>query len=782
MAFLESFEAERWHHRVKVFPDGAAAYDAEIGNIFTPENWVFWFRHKAGTWDQPEAHFCWRSGDPNRIRTGDGAYMYFTFCRKHDAGLMRQVQVGQGKALRLTAYAHAWSNHQDSSRPDAFPHPDDPRWSDGAGHQEIAWRADLPVELTGDPQEDARWNVSLVVGIDPTGGTNPMASTVVWGTGYYVYNGYCQQLSVEATSAAEVVTVFLRSVTRWAFKHNDAYWDDVELAVEGGGPVPGRGAPRVDYERTYVLLPPDSTLEEATATLRANFEARRTIGFSADDAGIGDLSIRKVVAVRPGAWPTSLPAFFEQYYPGVEYVPVNDSGVLRLAYPTTHQPARITGRFGDQRPTYIHKGLDLRSSWAQWGDEVVCALSGEVIAAGCLASDKSFGYQVQVRTAVDGDVIMVRYAHMVAGGIYVKTGDWVQTGQRLGRPDSTGVSTADHLHIDVRKNGKYINPEPLIDWPETGPAPSPEPNPGPRTTRGHVGLHLQSMAAGWDKFVCDLRPSVIKVLASMQDVVGVKRACPATTAIWRHVDNNYGGILDAADPLVGARRWVDKFRDSLYEVCARMGQEFPGLRAPYFFVESINEVYSSDLAVVLQARNFDMAFIDALAETGLPVAPAVFTAAVGNPHESQFELLVPLAAKCQTAGGLMSYHNYWLAEDGVSKCESDWPYRGGRWAEMDRVFCASGVRVQWYGGESGAYSDCANGWRSKLCYDGNWEKYLADLLWADNWIREWNKANGDRFLGFVLFTTGAPYMGWGSFQIQAAEMAALSQALQAQYT
>ena len=46
---------------------------------------------------------------------------------------------------------------------------------------------------------------------------------------------------------------------------------------------------------------------------------RWTVGTSADDAGIGDLSIRRVMAINPSPWGASLKAFYEQYYPGAEY-------------------------------------------------------------------------------------------------------------------------------------------------------------------------------------------------------------------------------------------------------------------------------------------------------------------------------------------------------------------------------------------------------------------------------------------------------------------------------
>jgi len=87
-----------------------------------------------------------------------------------------------------------------------------------------------------------------------------------------------------------------------------------------------RGTPRVQYERTYVLLPPRAGRAWANAVVDATWDGHRyTVGGSADDAGIGDLDVRRVIVVNPGQWRGDLRAFFEQHYPGVEYRAVEAS-------------------------------------------------------------------------------------------------------------------------------------------------------------------------------------------------------------------------------------------------------------------------------------------------------------------------------------------------------------------------------------------------------------------------------------------------------------------------
>ncbi|MCA9920768.1 MAG: hypothetical protein KC421_00280 [Anaerolineales bacterium] len=86
--------------------------------------------------------------------------------------------------------------------------------------------------------------------------------------------------------------------------------------------VPSSSA-RMDYKRIYVLLPPTADESWLLAAARGSFDGRFTIGFSADDAGIGDFGARFVIAVNPHHWPEVLTAsWFQQHYPGVKFTPV----------------------------------------------------------------------------------------------------------------------------------------------------------------------------------------------------------------------------------------------------------------------------------------------------------------------------------------------------------------------------------------------------------------------------------------------------------------------------
>ena len=111
-----------------------------------------------------------------------------------------------------------------------------------------------------------------------------------------------------------------------------------------------RGMPREQYARVYVLLPQDVGPEWAQAVLSSGewSRSRWTVGFSADDAGIGNLDRRVVVAVNPGNWGGELSSWYAEHYPGVKYLPLHSPTPAELTNVLTNwAPTRITELLGE---------------------------------------------------------------------------------------------------------------------------------------------------------------------------------------------------------------------------------------------------------------------------------------------------------------------------------------------------------------------------------------------------------------------------------------------------
>ncbi len=100
----------------------------------------------------------------------------------------------------------------------------------------------------------------------------------------------------------------------------------------------------------------------------------------------------------------------------------------------------------------FHPGVDIR---APLGSEIYPIAPGKVSLVA--VSKYGYGHYVEV-THSDGSVSL--YAHM--GKIYVEEGDEVTTATALGEVGLTGHTTGPHLHLEISRNGKKINPMTVI--------------------------------------------------------------------------------------------------------------------------------------------------------------------------------------------------------------------------------------------------------------------------------------------------------------------------------
>lgn len=80
------------------------------------------------------------------------------------------------------------------------------------------------------------------VGIDPTGGTNPLNPAVVWSPWVSSPNSWVQA-TVEATASGGAVTLFLYSTQSSPSNPNAIYWDDTVLEIGGAGGASTSGTP-----------------------------------------------------------------------------------------------------------------------------------------------------------------------------------------------------------------------------------------------------------------------------------------------------------------------------------------------------------------------------------------------------------------------------------------------------------------------------------------------------------------------------------------------------------
>ena len=115
------------------------------------------------------------------------------------------------------------------------------------------------------------------------------------------------------------------------------------------------------------------------------------------------------------------------------------SGGVSSGFGSRYHPILHTRRF--------HRGVDLK---ATWGTPIRAAADGRVSYAGWAG-----GYGRQVRIG-HGEGLATSYSHM--SRIAAAPGQSVRHGDVIGFVGSSGLSTGPHLHYEVFKNGKAVNP------------------------------------------------------------------------------------------------------------------------------------------------------------------------------------------------------------------------------------------------------------------------------------------------------------------------------------
>lgn len=197
----------------QALPGGVAWVYKSIGEIQAPIWWTpFWSERPVDNetfrnYRRPEYKVTSQKPpwtDPKRIDKGEHSYQFFGFCGAIDAGLYQQVAVEKGRRYRFTARGHIWSTCDDDFR------------------------------KSGNCEEWDATQGALLVGLDVTGATDPFSGDVIWGERTYHYDEFGDIAPVEAVAESKTITVFIRSIYRWAYVHNDTFVDTAKLvAVEG---------------------------------------------------------------------------------------------------------------------------------------------------------------------------------------------------------------------------------------------------------------------------------------------------------------------------------------------------------------------------------------------------------------------------------------------------------------------------------------------------------------------------------------------------------------------
>jgi hypothetical protein len=134
--------------------------------------------------------------DETRIREGLNGQQLSVLYATFDGGLYQQVTgFSSGAALRFSVYAYVWSSN---------------------------------FENRAVSEDDG--DVTIQVGIDPTGGTDGQSASVIWSEPVKQYDQF-GEYTVTANASGDTVTVFVRAAVDFPVANNVVYLDDAALVT-----------------------------------------------------------------------------------------------------------------------------------------------------------------------------------------------------------------------------------------------------------------------------------------------------------------------------------------------------------------------------------------------------------------------------------------------------------------------------------------------------------------------------------------------------------------------
>lgn len=177
----------------------AGFYDYKgIGELTCPNGWTpRWVQGtQPGYNHRPEYDAKDKTAGQPEVHTGRYAANFFTVHATHDGCLYAKFWVGAGRGVRASVWCMNVTHDQDGSH---------------GGH-------------------------GMQIGIDPAGGTDHTAKSVLYGEWWSSHmeewhEREWHQVTVDAISEVDAITVFLRGKCDWPVDINASHWDDFELQV-----------------------------------------------------------------------------------------------------------------------------------------------------------------------------------------------------------------------------------------------------------------------------------------------------------------------------------------------------------------------------------------------------------------------------------------------------------------------------------------------------------------------------------------------------------------------
>ncbi len=145
-----------------------------------------------------------------------------------------------------------------------------------------------------------------------------------------------------------------------------------------------------------------------------------------------------------------------RFYPGEHFNSREMSYFLRITFHLPVENGEVSSFFGTRTSPFsgvplFHSGIDIV---ARKGTNVTSSKAGYVSELGF---DQLFGFYVVID---HGNNYQTFYGHLEK--IFVELNQPLNSGMIIGTLGNSGLSTGPHLHFEIRKNGRPVDPVPLL--------------------------------------------------------------------------------------------------------------------------------------------------------------------------------------------------------------------------------------------------------------------------------------------------------------------------------
>jgi hypothetical protein len=441
----------------------------------------------------------------------------------------------------------------------------------------------------------------------------------------------------------------------------------------------------------------------------------------------------------------------------------------------THWPAdsHVRTQAWGNNPAYYgqfglpgHEGADLK---APTGSPIFAVADG-VVSQVNPTDNHNYGIFVRVNHTQS---YQTTYAHLQRTAVTLN--QQVAGGQIVGYADNTGNSQGSHLHLTLKRIG-YVYTDEFGTWPFN--IHNPTPYLDSLETTSMIGFHIQTPVNDWTQAVALLpNETWVKAVNEQGLCLKYKEINPALKVVFRYDYNKRQNLIGDYKEL--ARAFFASFIDGTFY----QQEIYKSIDA----IEEWNEYLADSQDAAERARW--VAWCRAVNEVWTQeyrVDPRLAhirlvscNTAIGNGIPLEFARIV------QQHNGILAYHNYCNVHKGVITAD-DWQNYSGRWTTMDAAYRAAGVTVNWLMTEGGActigtvdgvpHTGVVEGWRHEANYNGNLNAYIQGVIkYQIDRGTAWNKANGGRLLGQVLFTVHRDPGIWAKFALFTPDMMPIAQ-------